>query len=92
MGDPGVPHVFSPLVGEMAGPRSAAAAQLLRRTGRPEGVPPHWALRTPPQKVHLPNVSSTRLAAETIASSEAATMLVLMPTPNSVPPGYSAST
>ncbi|TIQ33390.1 MAG: hypothetical protein E5X48_23985 [Mesorhizobium sp.] len=33
---------ISPLVGEMAGPPSAAAAQLLRRTGRTEGgaVPP----------------------------------------------------
>ncbi|WFP74778.1 hypothetical protein [Mesorhizobium sp. WSM4906] len=33
---------ISPQVGEMAGPPSAAAAQLLRRTGRPEGgaVPP----------------------------------------------------
>ncbi len=35
---------------------------------------------------------STRLAAETIASSEAATILVLMPTPKSLPPGYSTST
>ncbi len=31
--------------------------------------------------------SSTRLAAETIASSDAATMLVLTPAPKSLPPG-----
>jgi hypothetical protein len=31
--------------------------------------------------------SSTRFAAETIASSDAPTMLVLMPAPNSLPPG-----
>ncbi|TIS45008.1 hypothetical protein [Mesorhizobium sp.] len=48
------------LVGEMAGPPSAAAAQLLRRTGRPEGgaVPPASAIVTaafeqaaPPRRV-----------------------------------------
>ncbi|RWA67482.1 hypothetical protein [Mesorhizobium sp.] len=51
---------ISLLVGEMAGPPSAAAAQLLRRTGRPEGgaVPPASAIVTaaferaaPPRRV-----------------------------------------
>lgn len=36
--------------------------------------------------------SSTRLAADTIASSDAATMFLLMPAPNSFPPGCSTST
>ena len=36
--------------------------------------------------------ATIRFAADTIASSDAATILVLMPTPNSRPPGCSIST
>ena len=47
---------------------------------------------TPKRQLYLTRSSSTRLAAETIASSEAPTIFVFTPAPNNFPPGCSIST